>query len=157
VLVFRETDPETSNDLWLLPLDGSGDARPLARTPADEPRAQFSPDGRLIAYLAGDVIAQPFPALDGKWQLGSRGMLPRWRRDGRELFYQSELTIVARPVLSTVGLRMGEPVTLFTPPRAPRGSLFQVSPDGQRFLFAVDPVDPATLKYHVVTGWWAGR
>jgi hypothetical protein len=52
---------------------------------------------------------------------------------------------------------MGEPVTLFTPPRAPRGSLFQVSPDGQRFLFAVDPVDPATLKYHVVTGWWAGR
>jgi Tol biopolymer transport system component len=157
VLVFRETDPETSNDLWLLPLDGSGDARPLARTPADEPRAQFSPDGRLIAYLAGDVIAQPFPALDGKWQLGSRGMLPRWRRDGRELFYQSELTIVARPVLSTVPLRMGEPVTLFTAPRAPRGSLFQVSPDGQRFLFAVDPVDPATLKYHVVTGWWAGR
>jgi hypothetical protein len=52
---------------------------------------------------------------------------------------------------------MGEPVTLFTAPRAPRGSLFQVSPDGQRFLFAVDPVDPATLKYHVVTGWWAGR
>jgi hypothetical protein len=157
VLVFREADPETRNDLWLLPLDGSGEARPLARTPDDEPRAQFSPDGRLVAYLADEVFAQPFPALDSKWQLGPRGALPRWRRDGRELFYVSQGTLFARPVLSTVPLQLGEPVTLFTPPRGPRGSFFQVTPDGQRFLFAVDPVDPGSLKYHVAMGWWRGR
>ena len=153
VLVFRETDPVTSNDLWLLPLDGSGDARPLARTPEDEPRAQFSPDGRLITFMAGETYARPFPALDSQWQVGSRGGLPRWRRDGREIFYQSGSGIVATAVLATIPLRLGEPMALFTTPRTPRGSFFQVSPDGQRFLFAVDPVNPESLKYHVAIGW----
>jgi Tol biopolymer transport system component len=153
VLVFRETDPVTSNDLWLLPLDGSGDAKPLARTPEDEPRAQFSPDGRLITFMAGETYARPFPALDSQWQVGSRAGLLRWRRDGREIFYQSRSGIVAAAVLATIPLRLGDPMALFTPPRTPRGSSFQVSPDGQRFLFAVDPVDPESLKYHVAIGW----
>jgi hypothetical protein len=56
-------------------------------------------------------------------------------------------------VLATIPLRLGDPMALFTPTRTPRGSSFQVSPDGQRFLFAVDPVDPESLKYHVAIGW----
>ena len=59
----------------------------------------------------------------------------------------------ARAVLSTVPLRLGEPAALFTPPAVPRGSFFHTSPDGQRFLFAVDPVQAATLRYQVAIDW----
>jgi hypothetical protein len=52
LLVYRDENPVTNNDPWILPLDGSGEAYPILRTAADEPRARFSPDGRLIGYIS---------------------------------------------------------------------------------------------------------
>ena len=57
--------------------------------------AQFSPDGRFVAYASNEsgrmeVYVSPFPAMSSKWQVSSRGgEEPKWRRDGSELFYLS--------------------------------------------------------------------
>lgn len=159
ILVFRESHPDTRNDLWVLPLDGSGGARPLVKTAADEPRARFSPDGRLIGYISDasgsmEAYVQPYPEMSGKWQVSDRGgLVPQWRRDGRELYFSSGSTVWARPVLGLLPLQLGPPEALFAAPLTPRGSFFNVTADGQRFLFAPERLDASTLRYHVAIDW----
>jgi dipeptidyl aminopeptidase/acylaminoacyl peptidase len=158
-VVFRESTNETRNDLWILPLDGSGKARPLLNTPADEPRARFSPDGRLIGYISDasgrfEAYVQPFPDMNGKWQVSDgAGQVPQWRRDGREVYYSSAATMWSRPVLSLNPLQLGKPVALFAPPVTPRGSFFHVASDGQRFLFAPERFSSESLRFHIAVGW----
>jgi eukaryotic-like serine/threonine-protein kinase len=159
ILVFRESHPDTRNDLWVLPLDGIGEARPLLKTGADEPRARFSPDGRLIGYISdasgtSEAYVQPYPEMSGKWQVTDRGgNVPQWRRDGRERYFASGSSIWARPVLGLLPLQLGSPVALFAPPVTPRGSFFNVTPDGQRFLFAPERLDANALRFHVAIDW----
>ena len=112
-VIFRESHPVTQNDLWVLPLDGSGKARPILNTPADEPRARFSPDGKIVTFIADSLgglshpFALSFPNLESKWQIGDApGNVPLWRRDGKEIVYQSyqpgvPSQLVSRSVRST--------------------------------------------------------
>ena len=82
--------------IWLLPLTGQQrtPARLLAG-PYNLEQAQFSPDGRFIAYRSREsgsweVFVQPFPANGKKWQISNAGgNEPQWRGDGKELFYYS--------------------------------------------------------------------
>ena len=95
-------------DVWFLPLAGdassgaprgsgqTGQARkpvPFLTTPFFERHAQLSPDGKWMAYVSNesgiyDVYVQSFPAGGGKWQVSTGGGVePRWRHDGKELFY----------------------------------------------------------------------
>ena len=157
-VLFRESHPVNENDLWVLPLDDSRKPRPLVVGEADVPRARFSPDGRLVTYMSsGRQYALSFPDLSSQWQVSTvPGNVPQWRRDGKEIFYQSMLgepAIVAQPVLSIVPLRLGERAALFRPPLTPRGSFFHASADGQRFLFSVEPPQPDLTRYHVAVDW----
>ena len=87
-------DQRTGYDLWVLSL-ADREAKPLVRTPFHEIQSALSPDGRWLAYAsdesgAFEVYVQAFP--DGQaTRLVSRGggAEPRWRADGRELFYVS--------------------------------------------------------------------
>jgi serine/threonine protein kinase/Tol biopolymer transport system component len=152
-VVFRESHPATSNDLWVLPLDGSGKARPIVKTEADEPRARFSPDGKLVTYMAGGTYAISFPDLTSKWQVSPEGNVPQWRRDGKEIYYQTRQGVVAQPVLNTKPLQLGKPIALFRPVATPRGSFFHASADGQRFLLVTEPPQPDLLRYYVAMAW----
>lgn len=82
-----------SLDLWVLPLTGKRTPIPVAQTTFDEGQGQFSPDGRWLAYASNetgrhDIFVRSFPAPGGKWQVSiGGGIYPRWRRDGKELFY----------------------------------------------------------------------
>jgi Tol biopolymer transport system component len=82
-------------DLWVLPLDGSRKAAPYLETRFAETHGQFSPDTRWIAYASNEsgpfeIYVRPFPAAPGKWLISvNGGRLPRWRRDGKELYYLS--------------------------------------------------------------------
>lgn len=92
-LLYEEHDPDTRWDLWVLPVSSDRKPEPFVQTPSNEMQGQFSPDGRLVAYVSdetnrNEVYVQTFPASAHRWQVSTGGgSQPRWRRDGRELFY----------------------------------------------------------------------
>jgi Tol biopolymer transport system component len=94
-VVYQEFGRTTGQDLWILPLEGDRKPRPYLATPFDERDAQFSSDGRWMAYASNEsgllqVYVQSIPASGSKFQISSAGGIqPRWRRDGKELFYIS--------------------------------------------------------------------
>jgi Tol biopolymer transport system component len=79
----------------VMPLDGDRKPIPLLQTKSSEERGQFSPDGRWIAYQSdesgvNEVYIRGFASTGGRRQVSAGGGLsPRWRADGKELFYIS--------------------------------------------------------------------
>ncbi len=77
------------------PLGPPGKAKPypFLGTEFIEGSGQFSPDGRWVAYQSNEsgrseVYVAPFPGPGGRWRISTAGgRLPRWRRDGKEIFY----------------------------------------------------------------------
>ena len=120
-----------------------------ASTKFTELHGQLSPDGRWIAYRANEtggneIYVRAFPAGAGKWQISSGGgTFPRWRQDGRELYYMSALSnskLMAVDV-KTAGttFESGVPRPLFDSnyinlDHSYAYHPYAVSPDGQRFL-----------------------
>ena len=149
LLLYSRNDPKTSSDIWILPLtQEAGGAKPEPRvflqTPFNEARPQFSPDGQWVAYESNEsgqreVYAAPFPGPGGKRQISSGGgVKPRWRKDGKEIFYHTEEgQLMAAEVIARNGtLEVGKVQKLFDGIGNIRGYLYDVSADGQRFLVA---------------------
>jgi len=102
------------------------DAKPVSivQTQFDETQGQFSPDVRWVAYTSNEsgrdeVYVRPFPDAGGKWQLSTGGgSQPRWRPDGKELFYiATDARLMAVPIAAAPQERtvtVGTPVPLFT-------------------------------------------
>ena len=130
----------------MLPLDGDRKPQALLQTPFNERQGRFSPDGRWIAYVSdesgrNEVSVQSYPASGGKWQIStSGGVQPRWRNDGKVLFFVSSAReAMAVDVGPSQGgaLKAGVPQRLF--PVNPTNlfndrNSWDVTPDGQRFL-----------------------
>jgi Tol biopolymer transport system component len=159
------------NDIWVLPMSGDKKPFPFLRTRANAFQGQFSPDGKWIAYVSNEsgraeVYVAPFNASSasgGKWQVSTNGgAQPRWRPDGKEIFYVSpapNVRLMAAAVGAT-GTRfdVGAVTPLFVVrlPGTP-GVFYQVSPDGKRFLFNMAPmVDTTATPITVVVNWTAG-
>ena len=121
---------------------------PVVRTPFEERDAQFSPDGRWIAYQSKEsgryeIYVQPFNADGERLRVSTDGGVQvRWRGDGRELFYLAPdgqlMAVTLTPVEGGRSLRADVAVPLF-PARvgAPEGLAlhsYAVASDGQRFL-----------------------
>jgi Tol biopolymer transport system component len=158
-VLFSRWGAETELDLWTLTIGDDASTAPVLSGAFDEFQAEFSPDGRWLAYASDEsgqlqVHVMNWPELTEKWQVSTRGGgMPRWRGDGRELFYVSgdrELTAVA---IDTSGseFTVGEETKLFTTRISPgsRSTDYVVTPDGERFLFIERPVgadsDPETM------------
>ena len=165
-------------DFVLLPLLGDRKPRPLLTTPFGETRGKFSPDGRWIAYesdesgnneiyvipFSGDANAGRPRAAAGKLRVSTNGgTMPRWRRDGKELFFlDSNDTLMAVTVdARSDALQLGEVTPLFAVRGSPIRSqyTYDVSPDGQRFLVTSEqdprsgaPSPPITI----VVNWLEG-
>ncbi|HWI17171.1 MAG TPA: protein kinase [Vicinamibacterales bacterium] len=134
-------------DLAALPMDAA-DRKPIPITETSfwERNGAFSPDGRWVAYETNEsgryeVVVVSFPNRSGKWQVStSGGMQPRWRRDGKEIYFIApDLKMMAAAVrTSGTSLETDTPVPLFQT-RVPRGGAaeekhqYDVSRDG-RFL-----------------------
>ena len=104
-LIYHVLDPQTREDLWLLERSGEDyTPRPFLQTRFDEGEAQFSPNGQWIAYESDEsgrdeVYITSFPDGEVKHQVSTRGGRdPRWRGDGKELFYVQDETLVAVPI-----------------------------------------------------------
>jgi eukaryotic-like serine/threonine-protein kinase len=164
-IVFREWDPKTKWDLWVLPVTGDRHPLRVVRTQFEDGCGQSSPDGRWLAYASGEpgreeVYVQSLPPGSpavGRWQISSNGgTAPRWRRDGKELFYL-DLTrnVVAVPVTSDATFEAGRPKPLFQT-RASGFLPYDVTADGQRFLVntAIEELAPSLPA--VILDWTAG-
>jgi eukaryotic-like serine/threonine-protein kinase len=104
---------------------------------------QVSPDGRWMAYQSDEtgrfeVYVRPYPDVQGgRWQVSvNGGTSPRWRADGRELFYYDGASILAAAIGPGPAFRASRPVRLFdTDALGGRlGVAYAVSPDARRFL-----------------------
>ena len=130
-LLYRSLDPRTSFDIWALSM-ADGKPFPVLRTDHEERDAQFSPDGKWIAYQSNEsdhseIWVRPFPLpgavvkADERW-LVSRGggTAVRWARDGTEIFYTAlDGRLMSVPVHAGRDGRsvtLGPPVALFTSP-----------------------------------------
>ncbi|HEY6508522.1 MAG TPA: protein kinase [Vicinamibacterales bacterium] len=154
------------NDLWAMPME-DGTARkavPYLVTPALEQQAQFSPDGRFVAYGSDqsgtwEIYVQPFPnASGGKWLVSNGGGAePRWSRDGKELFYFAGQALMAVPVSVRPTFSNGAPVALFDAPIQPGYTAdshrWQVTPDATRFLLLANAGKDQAQPLDVVVNW----
>jgi dipeptidyl aminopeptidase/acylaminoacyl peptidase len=141
---------------WIVSLRASGEAeqlQPVLQHSCDEAHAYFSPaDGtaepRWIAYTSTEtgreeVYVQDFPAGAHKWQVSSQGgLMPHWRRDGRELFYLTpDGTLMTVSVSLGATCEAGVPRALFAtgirliPRYKAWMNQYAVARDGERFLF----------------------
>jgi serine/threonine protein kinase/dipeptidyl aminopeptidase/acylaminoacyl peptidase len=174
-LLYTQQDPQTHSDLWVLPLTGdgtpSGTATPFANTVFSEDQGRFSPDTHWIAYVSdesgrSEIYVQPFPAppKGGSKIAISRdgGSQPRWRRDGKELFYSSpDGKLMAVDVTAGPIFKASSPKTLFQVPLAQighnEGGLqvlgWDVAPDGKRLL--IDTATRSSESVTVVLNWTA--
>jgi Tol biopolymer transport system component len=93
----------------------------VVNTPFEESHGQFSLDGRWVAYATNEsgrfeIVVQPFPEPTGKWQVSTGGgREPRWRADGRELYFIALDGKVMAASIATSGstFQAGTPVALF--------------------------------------------
>jgi hypothetical protein len=145
-LLYSQLDPKTQSDLWALPLNGDAKPFPVVQTAFDETQGQFSPDGHWLSYTSNesgrdDVYVRPFPDAGGKWQVSTGGgSQPRWRPDGKELFYIApDAKLMAVPVsVAPQGraVTVGTPVTLF-PTHLANGAGISLTGYQSRALYAV--------------------
>ncbi len=168
-LIFSSNGTNTGSDLWALPMQG--EARPIAilQTPFAESMGHVSPDGRWIAYSSREagtweIYVRPFSpeagagASGAKWLVSKgSGLFPRWRADGRALFYTSlDLEQMAVDIDLSKGFQAGTPRRLFAAPPPLLNVGWDLAPDGKRYLFITEPGGSHTVPFTVVVNWEAG-
>ncbi len=154
--------PIGREDLWALPLTGN-DRTPqqITHTPEiQETTARLSPDGRWLAYTAGErtemnIWVQEFPGGAPARQVSvNGGRDPNWRVDGKELYYMALTGLMAVDVTTGPSLVFGAPKELFKVDLGNAGvplHLYSASPDGQRFLVSEVSGEPQVIT--VVVHW----
>jgi serine/threonine protein kinase len=163
-LLYATVSPETKSDLLYRERrkDGSfGEPAVFLRTSSAEAAAQFSPDGHFVVYVSdesarNEVYVRDFPRGANKWQISSNGgTAPRWRRDGKEIFYVEEDRLMAASVTTRPAFSYGTPARLFE--RRYFFNLYpqyDVSADGKRFVILDKPAGEPPLSIHVVHNWF---
>lgn len=160
----------SGSSLWSVRLDGGTEPSLIAGIASV---AQFSPYGNWLAYSsvaegANEIYIRPVESAERRLQVSPNGgILPRWRRDGKELFYITTLErkLVAVPMTwSGSDVEHGSPTELFSVPGAATGHsggpfhFYSVSPDGRRFLFprpVSSPDASASPPITVIQNWAA--
>ncbi len=162
-IAFHSPGPNGDWNLWVLPLPGET-AAPFVQTRFDEREGHFSPDSRWLAYASNEtgrseVYVQSFPSSGFKMRVSSEGgREPRWRGDGKELFYlAADGYLMSVPVSTGSTFQADAPQALFDTPwdswNLANTFMYDVAADGERFLFAAligEEADPAIT---VILNW----
>ena len=158
------SDGKKPASLWILPLTGDRKPFPYLQGNADLRSGVFSPDGRFVAYTSNEsgreeVYVQTNPAGKGTWQISIQGGThPKWREDGKELFFMSSQTGVSTRTLMAASVTLNGGV--FTPGAiqplfdwtAPLNTTFGVFDIGRRFL-VVEPAKESNSSLTLVVNW----
>jgi Tol biopolymer transport system component len=153
-----------------LPLNGDSKPIQLIRTPFAETQGSFSPDTRWFAYVSNEsgrseIYVQPFvppgagssPAAAGITQISrDGGTRPKWRADGKEIFFRAlNGSPMAVDVSTSPEFQPGIPKQLFALPT--NVGDWDVTSDGKRFLVAMPlQAQSANTPINVVLNWDAG-
>ena len=155
----------TSSDVWAYSL---GDRRggPLVDRAHSESHPALSPNGRWLAYQSGEsgrdeIYVQAFDGISTgnkrRWQVSAGGgRMPRWRADGLELFFLAGPgSMMSASISSAVGdFKFEPPRKLFETRAIPKKSdLYDVSPDGLRFLMNLPYEWASSSPILVMTNW----
>jgi eukaryotic-like serine/threonine-protein kinase len=163
--------PDRSSDratgLFLIPAAG-GEPKPFLETRGSDRSGQISPDGKWVAYASTDsgdweIYVTTFPGAAGKWQISrGGGSEPRWRGDGKELYYIGQSGMLMAASISTEGgFSSGIPASLFplrgrTHVSSTDFYTYDVARDGQRFLVnrfvKADHPTPLTIVLNAAAG-----
>ena len=168
-LVFSNQNPKTEQDILMLTV-GGGEPTVILSTPFTEDDPQVSRDGTRLAFVSNvsgrvEVYVRNLSGGEAQWQVSTDGGdNPRWRADGRELFYEAaDGSLMAVPLQGGAsGARGGSadspgtPIRLFAvSDRAEGGSQIfgDVTPDGQRFLLNVPTSSLTSVGFYAITNW----
>jgi eukaryotic-like serine/threonine-protein kinase len=155
----------TRFDLWVLPLKGDRKPFPFLRREHNQEQGQFSPDGRWVAYVSDEsgrdeVLVRPFTSAGAAGADQSSavskggGTAPRWRGDGKELFYlAANGTITSVAFAADRGIPIGPSRALYQVPGV--DTAWAVTRDGERFLLAVPAGHATPSPFSVVFNWQA--
>jgi Tol biopolymer transport system component/predicted Ser/Thr protein kinase len=169
-------DKGIEGDLWVLPMEGDRKPMPFLNTDFSEFDGHFSPDMRWAAYVSdesgtNEVYVRDFSQVSngasfvrrGVWPVSKGGGLgPRWKEDGKELYYfDLSGKIWAVEISTEAGFRAGTPKLLFEAPLAAMPGLsilsslamWDVSSDGKRFLAQVSAPEPSPTLFHYILNW----
>jgi eukaryotic-like serine/threonine-protein kinase len=160
LLASRPREGGNGQDVWAIPLDGSGQPRKFLESQQfNQWQAQFSPDGKWVAYTSnesgrGQIHVAPYPGPGPKSQVSvDGGAVARWSKSGRELFFRGGNKLMVVDVQTSPTFRAGTPKPMFEGNYAPS---YEVSADGKQFLMtkpvAAAPAPPSELR--VVLNWF---
>jgi eukaryotic-like serine/threonine-protein kinase len=152
---------EQAQTLWVLPLSGdgkSGDRKAIKYTEGRQ--GVFSPDGRWVAYVyiepgrVPEVFVAPFPWTGAKWQVSQGlGSEPRWRADGKEIYYYDLSQIYAAEVdAKGSAFQVGGTKPLFHLGLSGNSMEYAPSLDGQRFV-AITSGGDSSQQLTLVQNW----
>ena len=130
------------DDIKRLSFNGEQKSEVYLETKYNEGSANFSPDGRWVAYQSNEsghfeIYIESYPERRGKWLVSSGGgRSPHWRGDGKELYWvnRDDTIMAASIVLQAAGVQVGRAEALFR--STGQGGYFSSGKDGKRFLVA---------------------
>jgi eukaryotic-like serine/threonine-protein kinase len=160
----------TGNDVWSLPMSGDRKPAPILRSEFSETFGRFSTDGRWVAYVSNEsgrneVYVASFGGAGGKWQVSTAGgMFPRWRRDGKEIFFLSPenrlMSAAVNGQESAFAVGVVQPLFDVRPRlegfAGSNAWSYAVSANGQRFLVNTLVEQAVSPPIALVVNWTAG-
>jgi len=165
ILDSRPQSRQNSPEIAVLPLTGDGKPFSYLKASYANSGGQISPDGRWLAYVSNEsgrpeVYVTAFPQAKGKWQVSSVGATtPRWRRDGREIFFsRTDGILMAAEVMAGKDSFAVGSVNTLSERRVFQtfySATYDVFPDGQRFIMAAVKPEAFHAPLTLVTNWTA--
>jgi Tol biopolymer transport system component len=162
-LLFVRRTPEDAQSVWALPLEGGGEIEPVLNAGfwVDEP--QLSPDERWLTYVSresghDEVYVEPFRREGDRVRVSvDGGGQPKWRGDGKELFFTTPSSRLMAVEVHPAGERLDVslPTELFEI-HGLEGTGYDdyaVTADGKRFLVKLPVEEARKPQLQIVTNW----
>ncbi len=163
-VLFTNTSSPAGSNIWFWPTSGQEKPTLIVQRPLNAMHGRFSPDGRWLAYASDEsgewqVYVQPFPESGDRRQISAAGgSEPRWRRDGRELFFLgSDMRMMSVDIPAGNALAAGVSRALFQTRVPLTGNPYRtnyaVSRDGQRFLVNTSTAEGLSSPLTILLNW----